>query len=118
MRVSWFNWRSTGRGDNASRTICAARERTADEVSLALRLIPLYRVLLQVDDPRAPARLWWPLSWRTTLTALVGAERAQRILSEARATGVAVIATCPHELAEHYRDELARYALPCVVTPA
>jgi hypothetical protein len=83
-----------------------------------LRLIPLYRVLLQIDDPHRPARLWWPLAWRTTLTAMVGAERAERILREARATGVAVITVCPRELAEHYCDELLRHALPCAITPA
>lgn len=83
-----------------------------------MRLIPLYRVVLQVNDPHAPARLWWPLDWRATLTAMVGAERTQRILSEAHATGAAVIAVCPRELAEHYCDELLRHALTCVITPA
>ncbi len=118
MRVPWFNWRTSVRGNDASWTLCAPRERTSDEVSLALRLIPLYHVVLQVDDAHAPVRLCWPLGWRATLTAMVGAERAQRILCDAHATGAAVVAVCPRELAEHYRDELLRHALPCVITPA
>lgn len=118
MRVPWFNWRTAARSADTSWALCAPHERTSDEVALALRLIPLYRVVLQIDSPHAPQRLWWPLDWRATLTAMVGAERAQRILCEAHATGVAVIAVCPRELAEHYRDELLRHALPCDITPA
>lgn len=100
------------------RTVCASCGRADDEVLLALRLIPLYQVLLRIDDSAAPARLWWPRTWRATLVAMVGVERAERILREALASGVAVIAVCPRELAEHYRDELARYALPCAIMPA
>jgi len=118
MRVPWFNWRTSVRGADASWTLCAPRERTSDEVSLALRLIPLYHVVLQVDDAHAPARVSWPLDWRATLTAMVGAERAQRILCDAYATGAAVVAVCPRELAEHYRDALLRSGLPCGITPA
>ena len=118
MRVPWFNWRTSVRDADASWTDCAPHRRTNDEVSLALRLIPLYHVVLQIDDAHADARLWWPLDWRATLTAMVGAERAQRIFCDAHATGAAVVAVCPRELAEHYRDELLRHALPCVITPA
>jgi hypothetical protein len=118
MRVPWFSWRSSARSEDASWAVSAPRERTDDEVSLALRLIPLYHVLLQLDDPRTPTRLRCTPGWRATLTAMVGAERAQRILSEAHATGVAVIAVCPRELAEHYRDELLRRALPCTIARA
>jgi hypothetical protein len=118
MRVPWFSRRSSGRSEDASWTVCAPHGRTDDEVSLALRLIPLYHVLLKVDDPAAPARLWWPLDWRVTLTAMVGAERAQRALREACACGAVVIAICPRELAEHYCDELARRSLPCAIEPA
>jgi hypothetical protein len=98
--------------------VSAPHRRTDDEVSLALHLIPLYHVLLQIEDPSAPTRLWWPLGWRATLTAMVGAERAQRALCEACACGVAIIAVCPRELAEHYCVELARRSLPCVIEPA
>jgi hypothetical protein len=118
MRVPWFNWRVSGSRDEAARIACAPRERTEDDISLALRLIPLYHVLLQVDDPRAPMRLWWPLDWRARLTATLGAERALQALCEASERGVAVLAVCPRELAEHYCDELARQSLPCGIEPA
>ena len=117
MRVPWFNWRSSVRSDE-TRAVCASRGRADDEVWLALRLIPLYQVSLRLDDPATPGRLWWPLTWRVTLAAMVGVERAERILREAWVTGMAVIAVCPLEVAEHYRDELARYALPCAILPA
>lgn len=117
MRVpSWFNWRASGR--DASWHVYTPQARTDDEIFLALRLIPQYRVLLSVDDPQEPLRLWWPLGWRATLTASLGAERAQRALSDAVEYGFAVLAVCPREVAEHYRNELARYALPCVIEPA
>lgn len=118
MRVPWFPWRVSGRGEAVSWTMCAPRERTEDEVALALRHIPLYRVFVRVGDPRRAARLTWPLAWRNILMSTLGAERAQRAMSEIRASGFAVIAVCPRELAEHYCDELARYTLPCGITPA
>lgn len=119
MRVPWFNRRASGREDNAVwMTGCAPHERTADEVTLALRLIPLYQVLLQLDDTTLEQRLCPSLAWRTTLTATLGDERALRSLRDLAERGVAVIAVCPRELAEHYRDELARLSLPCVIQPA
>jgi hypothetical protein len=98
--------------------MCAPRERSDDEVALALRLIPLYHVFVQLGDPHRAAHLTWPLIWRTTLMATLGAERAQRAINDIRASGFAIIAVCPRELAEHYRDELARHALPCGIAPA
>lgn len=118
MRVPWFPWRVSGRSEVVSRTMCAPRERSDDEVALALRLIPLYHVFVQIGDPHRAAHLTWPLIWRTTLMATLGAERAQRAMNEIRASGFAIIAVCPRELAEHYRDELVRHALPCGIAPA
>ena len=118
MRVPWFNWRALGREGPAEwTTTCAPHERTADEITLALRLIPLYQVRLQwftsSEQPLPSA-----CDWQATLAATLGAERAQRALLDLAARGVAVIAVCPRELAEHYCDELAQLALPCVVQPA
>lgn len=119
MRVPWFHWRASGRDDAASwAACCVSRERTDDEIALALRLIPLYQVRLQVDEAGAPKRQWWPLHWRATLTTMLGADQALRALCEVAERGVAVIAVCPRELAEHYCAELARYALPCAIMPA
>ncbi len=119
MRVPWFNWRAPGREDTGSWTACyAPHERSDDEIALALRLIPLYHVRLRIDAPHAPARLWWPLDWRATLIATIGAERTQRALRDVAERGEAILAVCPRELAEHYCDELARHALPCEIAPA
>ena len=121
MRVPWFNRRGSGQGADAawgSWAMCAPHERTEDEIALALRLIPLYRVTLRVDDPQRPQRAWWPLGWRATLVTMLGVERAQRALHEASELGATVIAICPRELAEHYCDELARHALPCDIQSA
>jgi len=121
MRVPWFNWRSSGHSVVVGRTswaACVAHERTDDEIALALRLIPLYRVVLRVDVPLAPQRAWWPLGWSAALASMLGPERAQRALREASEGGAALIAICPRELAEHYCDELARHALPCDIQSA
>ena len=117
MRVPWFPWRVPGRDEAVSWTTCAPHERSEDEVALALRLIPLYRVFVRVGDPHRAAGLTWPLAWRDVLLSTLGAERAQRVMSEIRTSGFAVIAVCPRELAEHYCDELARHALPCGIAP-
>lgn len=115
MRVPWFNWRN----EDISWTECHAQhERSADEIALALRLIPLYRVLLLSRAANAPLMRWWSPESRAALIRLLGAERARRALQDITELGVAVIAVCPHELAEHYRDELARLALPCAIQPA
>ena len=119
MRVPWFNWRASARDEDAvCETTCAPRERTADEITLALRLMPLYQVRLQLDDATLEQRLWPPCEWRAILTAALGDARMQRALRDLAEHGVAIIAVCPREHAEHYRDELARLALPCVIQPA
>jgi len=120
MRVPWFNnWRASAREDNAVWTTgCAPHERTADEITLALRLIPLYHVRLQLDDATQEQRLSPLLAWQAPLLATIGAERTQRALRDIATQGVAILAVCPRELAEHYRDEFARLTLPCVIQPA
>lgn len=119
MRVPWFNWRAIWRDEEISWADCyTQRERTADEIALALRLIPLYRVLLLSHAADAPLMRWWSPESRAALTRLLGAERARRALQDIAELGVAVIAVCPRELAEHYHEELARLALPCAIQPA
>lgn len=119
MRVPWFNWRGASRGVAISpTTACVARPRSDAEIDLALCLIPHYQVCLQIDNPFASERLTPTESWLVSLTATLGAERAQQALAEFHARGVAVLAVCPLELAEHYCVELARLALPCRITPA
>ena len=119
MRVPWFNWRAIGRDEEISRTACGAqRERTADEIALSLRMIPLYRVQLLSRAADAPLTRWWSPEGRAMLAQLLGSERAERALRDITELGVAVIAVCPRELAEHYYDELTRLALPCAIQPA
>lgn len=119
MRVPWFNWRAAGRDEDVSRTACCVRrERTADEIALSLRMIPLYRVQLLSRAADAPLARWRSPDGRAMLAQLLGAERAERALRDITELGVAVIAVCPLELAEHYYDELTRLALPCAIQPA
>ena len=114
MQMPWFG-RFTHRRDRDCVTP-APRHRSDEEIALALSTLPLYRVVLtpgKGDGPSALIR-----SHALTLTRLVGAERAARILTETARAGAGLVATCPRELAEHYRDELARHALPCAIEPA
>lgn len=116
MRVPWFNWRASGRSEDASLAACdAPGERTPDEILLALRLIPRYHIRLTLDS--SPMSLYPLQPLGAALTAMLGMERAQRALGELAEGGFAIIATCPLELAEHYRDELTRYGAPCDIQP-
>ncbi len=113
MQMPWFG-RFTHRRDRD----CVAptpRQRSDDEVALALSTLPLYRVVLTLSSQGDAA-----LSAISShaLTRLVGEERAARILADTMRAGTALVAICPLELAEHYRDELMRHALPCAIEPA
>lgn len=112
MRILWFGrFEPKRHPESAIRT---SRLRPDDEIELALSTLPLYRVVLRWnprDSEASDAR-------SSSLARMVGEERAARILADAARVGAALVAVCPHELAEHYRDELARHALPCVVEPA
>jgi ATP-dependent Clp protease adapter protein ClpS len=110
MREPWFK-RDSQRHD---RYYTTPRQRSDEEFALALSTLPLYQVVLFPDamDRAALAIVASPL------TALIGQERAARVLAEVLQGGAGVVATCPRELAEHYCDELARRSLPCVITPA
>lgn len=112
MRVPWFA-RFTQKREQVY-TIKPPRQRPDEEILLALSTLPLYRVMLTVsqrDGALAGA-------FFRTLAPMVGEERAARILADAARAGVALVVTCPRELAEHYRDELNRRALPCAIEPA
>jgi ATP-dependent Clp protease adapter protein ClpS len=93
----------------------ARRQRSDDEIALALSTLPLYHVLLTLGPRDASVA---PAAFARSLASMVGEERAARILADAMRNGVALVATCPRELAEHYCDELARRALPCAIAPA
>lgn len=112
MQMPWFG-RFTHRRDRDCVTP-APRRRSDEEVTLALSTLPLYRVILTPDKDDSLAAI----IRSHALTHFVGAERAARILAETARAGAGLIAVCPRELAEHYRDELARHALPCVIEPA
>ena len=112
MQVPWFGWFAHKRDQEwAAKT---PRQRSDEEITLALSTLPLYRVDLRLSQRDGAESA----VFSHVLAPLVGEERAARILADAMRAGVAPIATCPRELAEHYRDELARHALPCVVEPA
>jgi ATP-dependent Clp protease adapter protein ClpS len=112
MQMPWFG-RFTHRRDRDC-VAPAPRHRSDEEIELALSTLPLYRVILRPGKGDGVSSLIRPY----TLTRLVGAERAARILAETARAGAGLVATCPRELAEHYRDELARHALPCAIEPA
>ena len=110
MRVPWI-WPFPQRREGFT---APPRQRTDDEITLALSTLPLYQVRLtpgQVDRATCEA-------FTRPLNPLVGPERAARILADVLRDGSGVVATCPRELAEHYRNELLRRALPCVIAPA
>lgn len=89
-------------------------ERSEEQIKLALGSLPLYTLQLTIcehDHARLVARV-------APLRALIGPERAAQALANLLRTGSAALATCPRELAEHYRDECARHGLPCTIIPA
>ncbi len=112
MRVPWLGRFALKREQVYA--IKQPRQRRDEEIALALSTLPLYRVMLTLSQrDGATAGVF-----SRTLAPMVGEERAARILADAARAGVALIATCPRELAEHYRDELGRRALPCAIEPA
>jgi ATP-dependent Clp protease adapter protein ClpS len=116
MRMLWFG-RFSPRFTPKRDPLCVERTprtRPDDEIALALSTLPMYCVILTLSprDREAVA------TRAGSLTRMVGEERAARILADAGRAGAALVAVCPRELAEHYRDELERHALPCVVEPA
>lgn len=112
MRILWFGRYEPKRVLVSA--VQARRPRPDDEIALALSSLPLYRVVLTRAPRESDAS---PASARA-LVSMVGAERAERIMLDAKRFGGAPVAICPRELAEHYCDELARRALPCVIEPA
>ncbi len=112
MRVPWFERFAHKRDRECA--VKTPRQRSDDEIALALSTLPLYRVLLTLRPCDGTATS----ACSRSLTPMVGEERAARILADAMRAGVALVVTCPRELAEHYRDELARRALPCAIEPA
>ncbi len=112
MRAPWFG-RFAQKRDWAC-AVKAPRQRSDDEVILALSTLPLYHVVLTLGQRESAAAG----AFFRILAPMVGEERAARILADARRAGHALVATCPRELAEHYRDELVRRALPCAIEPA
>ena len=72
------------------------------------QLLPRYRVLLHNDDHNSMGHVVHAL--RRVVPGISRAE-AVRIMFEAHEVGVAVVITCPKELAEHYRDGLRSYGL-------
>lgn len=121
MRILWFGRSSEpARAPGAvakGRMIAALKAphpRTDAEVTLALSTLPRYDVLL-LPGPRDAATA---AAWARVLAPALGERRAASVVAEAARAGMALVATCPRELAEHYRDALIRQALPCAIEPA
>lgn len=124
MWVSWFGWRAASRRNSARGEAQSQRgearpltlpPRGPEDIALALRLLPLYRVIVERDGASTTT---YPAIWQAKLAAALGEERCQRALRELALRGAADIALCPRELAEHYANELARQAIPCYIEPA
>lgn len=116
MRVPWFNWMGS-RVESAKTVAWAPSQRSDADIDLALRLIPQYALVLQIEKRVPPQGPGLATGWRRALNESLGMERAERAFGELSAQGRAVLAVCPRETAEHYCAELRRLAVPCMVTP-
>jgi ATP-dependent Clp protease adaptor protein ClpS len=88
--------------------------RTDEEVRLALRLLPHYRVLLHNDDHNAMDHVVIALLHTVPRLSI---ERAVQVMREAHSSGVAEVIICPRETAEFYREGLERYGLTSTIEP-
>lgn len=91
-----------------------ALPRTDDEVRLALRQLPHYRVLLHNDDYNEMDHVVRALL-RTV--PQLSSERATAVMLEAHLHGVAEVVVCPKETAEFYREGLEHHGLTSTIEP-
>ena len=88
--------------------------RTDEEVRLALRQLPRYRVLLFNDDHNSMDHV--VIALLRTVPRL-SIERAMWVMREAHTNGVAEVIICPRETAEFYREGLERHGLTSTIEP-
>lgn len=92
-----------------------ALPRTEDEVRLALRQLPHYRVLLYNDDHNSMEHVVRALLRTVPMLTL---QDALRVMLEAHTNGIAVVIICPKETAEFYREGLENHSLTSTIEPA
>jgi ATP-dependent Clp protease adaptor protein ClpS len=100
---------------HTSAQIQPARPRTDEDVRVALRQLPRYRVLLHNDEVNSMDRV---VSVLLRVVARLTVEDAVRVMLEAHLNGVAEVTICPKETAEFYRDGLERNGLTSTIEPA
>ena len=88
---------------------------TVPDVDRRTHILPPYKVLLHNDNVNSMDHVV-----RSLLRSVPGLSRAAavRIMLEAHFTGVALVTTCPLELAELYRDRLQSCGLTATVEAA
>jgi ATP-dependent Clp protease adaptor protein ClpS len=88
---------------------------TLPDTERRTKLLPPYHVLLHNDDVNSMDHVV-----RSLLRSVPRLSRADaiRIMLEAHLTGVALVTTCPLELAELYRDRLQSCGLTATIEPA
>ena len=88
---------------------------TLPDIDDRTQLLPPYNVLLHNDDVNSMDHVV-----RSLLRSVPGLSRldAVRIMLEAHFTGVALVTTCPLELAELYRERLESCGLTATIEPA
>ncbi len=91
-----------------------ASPRTDEEVLLALRQLPNYRVLLYNDDHNTTEYVVMALL-RTVPRLSV--DQAMGVMLEAHTQGVATVIVCPKETAEFYREGLEQHGLTSAIEP-
>lgn len=92
-----------------------ALPRTDEEVRMALRQLPHYRVMLHNDDYNAMDHV--VLALVRTVPQLTP-QRATAVMLEAHRHGIAQVIICPKETAEFYREGLEHYGLTSTIEPA
>jgi ATP-dependent Clp protease adaptor protein ClpS len=108
---SIFRWRSW----QAPSAAHPALPRTDEEVLLALRQMPHYRVVLYNDDHHEMDYVVMALL-RTVPRLSV--DQAVAVMLEAHTQGRATVIICPKETAEFHREGLESYGLTSTIEPA
>jgi ATP-dependent Clp protease adaptor protein ClpS len=78
-------------------------------------VLPPWKVLLHNDDYN---EMMYVVQCLLKTVPGMGAERATEIMYEAHNNGKAVVATCPLEIAELYRDRLESFGLTATIEKA
>ena len=92
-----------------------APPRTDEDIRMALRLLPHYRVVLHNDDVN---QMDFVVQVLLRTVPQLSLQRAMAVMVQAHFHGQAEVIVCPRETAEFYREGLEHHGLTSTIEPA